>query len=205
MKHNKNTYTWAGIKCEEYRGIANDIRVIQNEQIHPFYQAEIENCKELGILGDRAFEQINMAAGNYYFGPGSSYIDCHCEHEKFDGLVINISYGESTFLSIGMQRRSSAMGITAIPTKSGSVIAYEVGSITMDYIPHSVTKMHLTWKERSWRLVKLLRHVREKNVSDAQTHHKTHVLKDKGNPETAKTCNCVGKDKGPWNQPFGDR
>ena len=84
----------------------------------PIHVAEIENCIRLGILQrSTAFNWMNMGAGNCYFGPGSSYINPPTEWEKFDDKVVSFSYGEESYLSIGMENRAHCSGLTAIQSK----------------------------------------------------------------------------------------
>ena len=80
-------------------------------------------------------------------------------------------YGEMSYLCIGMGVQGKVNGLTAIPSRNGSINNYIVGKFCMDTIPHCVNSNHLLWKVYPWRLAKLVRQVRQENIEEAEKHH----------------------------------
>ena len=212
FKHyNGGAYTWKGQfgnspqekrEFARMNRVANGIRMLYGDELAGIYQAECLNCRELEILTaeDVTNNIIDMGAGNYYHNKASgksSSLQGHTEHKKFD-KVIGISYGEMSYLCIGMGVQGKVCGLTAVPSRSGSITNYEVGKFCMDSIPHCVSEMHLVWKKYQWRLAKLLRRIRSGNVETADKHYK---VCEKG--RNNKHCGCVGLSNGPFRDPLG--
>ena len=197
--YNLAAYVWRGLysaeETRELEKIACGIRIIFGENLAGIYLAEVLNCVDLGILDD--VSDVNMGAGNYYFGPNSSGIDPHTEHRKFD-KVISVTYGELSYLSVGMGVQGYVNGLTCVQTKCGSIIDYVVGELCMDDLGHGVISNHLNWEFYDWRLTKLIRNIRSENINEARLHHN---ICSKG--QNDKNCGCVGSSTGPFRDPFG--
>ena len=167
---------------------------------------------------EAARKWVNMAAGNLYADEGKDnkcMIAGHDEYDKFKDEVIVHSYGLESFLSIGMLARDHANGITAVPSRNGSVNRFRMNGLCMDFERHCVCLEHLIWRYTfDWRLAKILRSVKECNIKAAKEHYRIHVgmTKERQNrhrnknkrkkTEYPRLCKCVdARHKPPFNFP----
>ena len=175
------------------------IRIVEGDEGREevLYECDIRNMEELGLITDRE-KDFNMVAANLYKGMKASEIKPH-KDDKFSGRVLSATWGEPSFLAIGMGVQGYNSGITAIPTGNGTLISYEFGGLAMNLqISHSVLESHLLWNTRAWRLSKLYRFVTEENQKQAQAHLESRTPKCKKNKVNRKVCECVEIHAGPF-------